>query len=153
MADFTVRSVYRPANSVVGMNRDRARRGIEPSKNKSMREFLLSDQLDDAVAGATHDIASAARELAASEIHTPSSSGEYTASIHGEKADPVSIGGNLRVAGAVVAHGGTASYGGFTDPESSHAAVVEFGNPAAPQSGRRILGRAGGPWHTEKKPL
>lgn len=144
---------YRPAHSRAKMARDRAEFGIDtPSKNKSMREFLVSEQLEDPVNAAAEDIAAAARTLAAEEIHSDTSSGDYTASIRVIRPEHVLIGGNWRVASAVVAHGGTASYGGFTDPESSHAAVVEFGNPAAPHSGRRILGRAGQPWHTERPP-
>jgi hypothetical protein len=145
---------YRPAHSITKMQRDRQEFGVDtPSKNKSMREFLVSEQLEIPVAAAGQDIAQAARVLSREEINSDWSTDAYVNSIHVEQADHTLIAGNWRVTVAVVAHGGVASWGGFTDPESSHAAVVEFGNPAAPHSGRRILGRAGQPWHSERMPL
>jgi hypothetical protein len=147
-----VRTVYVPSNSVSQMNRARARRGVAPSRMKSMKEFLVSDDVQDAADAVAASIASGAALMAHAEIVSDSSSGAYEDSISSEKIPPVVINGNPRAAAAVTAHGGVASWGGFTDPESSHAVVVEYGNPAAPHSGRRILGRAGQPYDSPKRP-
>lgn len=146
-----VRTRYIPANTRAQHNRARARYKIPPSKNESMAELMVSEQIEKPVLDASHDIAQAARALATAELKTArAGASEYTESIDAAVGAIKVVDGNPRVSGAVTAHGGRSSWGGFKDPESSHAAVVEFGNPSAPNSGRRILGRAGAPWDNPK---
>lgn len=162
MARTFVRAKYKPANSISQMNADRARLAhMGPSANKSMAEFLVSEQLQEPVLNAAGDIGKAAIALANTELTDPTRSHAYENSIEAVKGDIVSISGNPRVSAAVIANGGRASWTGFTNPESSHAVAVEFdlygedGGPKAPPRparGRRILARSGMPWHTERRP-
>lgn len=147
----TFRTHYIPATSVPRHDAGRARYGIPPSRNASMAEFLVSPRLQHTVLQVAEDIADVARNLARTELQTAKEGASmYLKSIEARVIPPVVAGRSPRAAAAVTAHGGRASWGGFTDPESSHAAIVEFGNPAAPNSGRRILGRAGITFHTPK---
>jgi hypothetical protein len=148
----TIRTTYVPSNSIRQMNAARARHGVPASRLQSMQEFLLSRHVQDAADDAAEDIADWARAIAQAEITSETSSGAYEASIEARSTEPVVVAGNARRAAAVTANGGRASWGGFTDPESSHAVVVEFGNPSAPHSGRRIFGRVGALFDTPKRP-
>lgn len=144
-------SSYVPSTSKRRMQSARTRHGVtEPSTLESMKEFLVSPAVQEVADHAAADIASIAALIAHTEITSESSSGAYEDSIDSQPIEPVVIKGNARAAAAVTAHGGTESYGGFTDPESSHAAVVEWGNEAAPHSGRHILRRAGATHDTAK---
>ena len=148
---MTFRTHYIPANSAGQHNRARARYGIPPSQNQAMNALLLSDQVQAPTLAAARDIAGEASDIARAELKTAKAgASEYLDSIDAGVAPPIVAGGSPRVAAAVTANGGRASWGGFTDPESSHAAVVEFGNPAAPGSGKRILGRAGARFHNPR---
>lgn len=120
------------------------------SPYQAMDAFLLSNQLQAPVVMAARDIAADAVAIARAEITSDSSTDAYVDSIDVDEQKVITINTFPRVAAAVTANGGRSSWGGFTDPESSHAAVVEFGNAAAPQSGRRIFGRAGAKYNTPK---
>jgi hypothetical protein len=99
----------------------------------SMTELLLSPQVMKPVFQAAQDIREAAQALALAEaVHT----GEYADSFTVEPQAPIIIDGNPRVAFRVV-----------NDDEA--AAPVEFGNVRI-GPGKRILGRAGQPWHVPK---
>lgn len=147
-----VKRSYVPSTSVGRMQRARQAHGAPPSTLLSMKEFLVSPEVQQVADHAAADIASIAALIAHTEITSESSSGAYEESISSQPITPVNVGGNPRASAAVTANGGRASWGGFTDPESSHAVVVEYGNPAAPGSGRRILFRAGQTHDTPKRP-
>lgn len=131
-----VRVTYKPAQTSLDLP--------PGSKFKAMDAFLLSPQLGDPVNEATKDIATAATTLATAERFE---TGAYAASIEADEGEIVVVGGRPRVSGAVMAHGG--SYPNAKDPETSIAAVVEWGNANAP--GARILGRAGDPFHSARR--
>jgi hypothetical protein len=158
VATTRYRTHYIPATNAGRHNRGRARYDIPPSKNETMAEFLLSEQLMQPVMEAAEAIASDARALAATDLISDERSGAYEASIKAERNEPVVAGGAPRVSAAVTANGGNAHWSGPIGPETSHAVVVEFDVPEGsdagprPREGRRILGRSGAPYHTPKAP-
>lgn len=123
---------YRPANSSASLSPEARALG-----RKAMDAFLLSPQMQKPVTEATKDVEGAARALtvAIGAVDT----GDFLDSFDSGPADPIVISGNPRVAGRVT-------------NDSDHAAAVEYGNSAV-GAGRRVLGRAAQPWHTEKRPL
>jgi hypothetical protein len=143
------RTRYIPANTRAQHDRARARYGIPPSTNESMKEKLVSPEVQKASLEAAEVIAQVARGLAAAELTSKEKTGAYEASIEAVITEPKEIGGNLRAAAAVTAHGGYEHWTGPIGAETSHAAVVEFDVPEGsdagprPRQGRRILGRAG----------
>lgn len=154
---MTTRVRYLPANSVAGHNAARARFDLPPSRNESMAELLVSPQVQEPVVAAAADIADAARGIMVAEMKTArAGASALLDSVRSGAAAPVVAGGSPRAAAAVWANGGNASWGGFKDPESSHAAVAEFLPGNQPGSGPRTmppvrpLGRAGDQWHNPK---
>lgn len=121
---------YAPANTLADLSPAAREQG-----RKSMAEFLLSPQIAAPVMAATADIRDAAQHLAEVEAYD---TGAFSRGFDVEAGEPIVIDGNPRVSGRVV----------NSDPA---AAPLEFGNVHTPP--RRILGRAGAPWHSEKKPL
>ena len=110
--------------------------------HQGLAAFLLSQQLYDATAEATRDIAVDAKALA------PGDTQDYRDSIKAEDGGVTrpamnGLDGNPRRAGVVTAHGGG---GTERNPEGSVAVALEFGN--AKTSAKRVLGRAGDPYHT-----
>lgn len=153
MAQRMVTVHYIEARTRAQHNRARARfKGVPPSANGAMDEFLMSPQLAGPVLGAAKVIALNARTLAAVLLYSDERSHAYENSIEASMQEPVVVAGFPRVRAAVHAHGGYEHWSGPIGPETSHAAVVEFDvpsatgkfNPAAPRpmGGRRILGRA-----------
>ena len=122
---------YRPANSKASLSPEARKIGRE-----SMKEFLLSPQLQEPVSKATEDIADAAKALAVADGLVDS--GEYSEGFEGQVGAPIVIAGNRRVAGRVV-------------NDAAHSAALEWGNSRA--TGHHVLGRAGQPFHSEKRPM
>lgn len=152
---MTFRTRYIPAHSRASHDARRARFDIPPSRNESMAELLVSPQVQDATTAAAADIADAARGIMVAEMKTArAGASALLDSVDSGPIAPVVAGGSPRAAAAVWANGGRASWGGFDNPESSHAAVAEFmpGNQVG--SGPRTmppvrpLGRAGEAWHS-----
>jgi len=131
----TVEVRYKPANTSFDL---RPGTGTE-----AMDAFLLSPRMARVTFQAAEEIAAGARALALAEAFK---TGRYHDSIHAVPGEVIVIAGNPRVSAAVVANGG--SYRNARNPETSIAAVVEWGNANAPA--RHILRRAGEPFDTEK---
>lgn len=126
---------YKPANTMADLS-DEAR----GAGRRSMQEFLLSHQVQEAADGVAKVIAEDARAKA------PVESGALRDSVDAVEGEPMTIDGNPRRVASVVAHGGI--YPGATDPESSVAARVIFGPRA-----ENFLREAGEPFNTEKSVL
>lgn len=159
MTPRPVTTRYIPATSRAQHDRARGRYGAPPSTNESMRELLVSEQVQRPTLEAAEAIAADARGLAAAELTSDSKTGAYQESIKAEVDAPKVINGSPRAAAAVTAHGGYEHWTGAIGPETSHAVVVEFDVPEGsdagprPREGRRILGRAGVPYSTARRPL
>ena len=140
MARRMVNQRYVPANHHGDLPRG--------SKFQAMDAFLLSSRVERVAMEAAVDIATIAVQMALVEAFD---TGRYAASIDVQPI-VVTMGvlhKNPRAAAAVTAHGGRPPES--TDPESSTAAIVEFGNSRAP--GRRILGRAGAPFNSMRSEI
>lgn len=139
---MSTRARYKPANHIGD---------LEPGSGfQAFDAFMLSDQMRKPVRQAAEAIATDAVEMYRTEA---TQTGELAESV--DVVDQVvSINGNPRIAAAVTAHGGT--YPKARDPESSKAAIIEWGNPqgtaygAAAREGLHIMARAGIPYDTPK---
>lgn len=136
------RTRYKPANRASDLH--------PGSGMQAFDAFMLSEQMRRPVRAATEAVAAIAVEMYLAEA---SETGALAESVDVQD-QVVTINGNPRVAGAVTAHGGTPERA--KDPESSVAAIIEWGNPrgtaygAAPREGLHILARAGQTHDTPK---
>lgn len=131
-----VRVRYRPANTVADLDKR-----VRATGRKSMAEFLMDDRVQDVADAAAVEIAAAAKALVDKD------GGELSRSIEPAVQEPQVYDGNPRRVASVIAHGGI--YPNARDPESSIAAVRQFGNSRV--EGDRFLSKAGQPYHTPKR--
>lgn len=130
--NVTVR--YRPANR---------KSDLRPgSRMESMKEFLMSDRIQDVTLQAAEDIAGEARGMAIEQ--GIAETGRYVSSFDAVKGPPAMVAGNLRrtahVTNDAVVQTASGTY--------SVAADVEWGTSKT--EGKHIIARAGMKYHTPK---
>lgn len=121
---------YRPANTMADLSAEARALG-----RQSMAEFLVSPQVAKPAFQAAQDVRADAAQLATREAFE---TGEYADSFGVVAIPPVVIDGNPRSAFRV-----------YNDDEAAPA--VEYGNQRV-GPGKRILRRAGEPYHSPKRP-